>query len=67
VLDHNHLITADFPNYVFEGKKIRLRAGFPGMLRSEFVTMFTGVIDSVASMDGNTRLHLCLLGWQGVG
>jgi hypothetical protein len=53
VEDHSHLITADFPNYVFEGKKIRLRTGFPGMLRSEFVTMFTGVIDSVASTDGN--------------
>jgi hypothetical protein len=53
VLDHAHLITADFPNYVFEGKKVRLRTGFPGMLRSEFVTMFTGVIVSVESMDGN--------------
>jgi hypothetical protein len=53
VLDHAHLITADFPGFVFEGKKVRLHTGFPGMLRSEFVTIYTGVIETVASMDGN--------------
>lgn len=47
-------LTADFPGFVFEGKKVTLQTGFKGMLAADFLTIFTGVIDTVASVDNNT-------------
>jgi len=47
-------ITASFPGFVFEGKAVTLSTGFVGMASSSFVTLFTGVIDNVASSNENT-------------
>lgn len=47
------LITADFPGFTFEGKKATLSTGFSGMSSSDFVPIFTGVIDTVASSNSN--------------
>jgi hypothetical protein len=54
VQDFQGLITADFPNFVFEGKQVTLSTGFVGMAQANFVTLFTGVIDNVASSNENT-------------
>ncbi len=53
VQDRTQLITADFPGFVFEGKRMRLLAGFDGMARSDFVTLFTGRVDSIESANAN--------------
>lgn len=55
VQDRNNLITADFPSFVFEGKTVTCKSGFPGMLQSDFALLFTGKIDSVASDNKNTE------------
>jgi hypothetical protein len=47
------LITADFPTFVFEGKRMRVLAGFDGMDRTDFVTLFTGTVDAIESANGN--------------
>jgi hypothetical protein len=48
------LITADFPGFTFEGKKATLSTGFKGMSSTDFLPIFTGVIDTVASSNSNT-------------
>ncbi len=53
VQDRSALITADFPGFVFEGKRMRLLAGFDGMDRADFVTLFTGRVDSIESANAN--------------
>lgn len=55
VQDRGGAITADFGSFTFEGKKVTLRAGFQGMNDSDFVTLFTGKIDSIDSLNGNTQ------------
>lgn len=52
--DLGNPITADFPSFVFEGKAVTLSTGFVGMSQTDFVTLFTGVIDSVESSNQNT-------------
>jgi hypothetical protein len=47
-------LTGDFPSNTFEGKQIVLKTGFKGMLEADFLTMFTGVVDTVASVNSNT-------------
>jgi hypothetical protein len=47
-------ITSDFPSFVFEGKKVTLETGFAGQSTADFLTIFTGVIDTVASSNSNT-------------
>lgn len=55
VQDRRNAITADFPTFIFEGKPVRLLAGFDGMQRADFVTLFTGKMDSVESTNANTE------------
>lgn len=60
VTDTTALITADFPGFVFEGKAVTLQTGFPGMSQADFVTLFTGIVDSVASANlGNSYVFKC--------
>jgi len=54
VQDQLGQITAAFPNFVFEGRRVTLSTGFVGMPQSSFVTLFTGVIDNVASSNQNS-------------
>jgi hypothetical protein len=54
-------ITADFPGFVFEGKAVTLTTGFVGMAQTDFALLFTGVIDTVASANGNNSyLFTCI-------
>jgi len=64
VQDRAQIITADFPNFVFEGKKAFLLSGWghidpvtgfavPDMDVADFATLFTGTIDSVESENSN--------------
>jgi len=46
-------ITADFPSFTFEGKQIQLFGGYEGLDFADFVTLFTGRIDSVESSNSN--------------
>jgi hypothetical protein len=48
-----HRLTVDMAGFTFEGKRIWLKHGYVGMNRADLLTCFTGVIDSVDSMDGN--------------
>jgi hypothetical protein len=48
-----HRLTADMATFTFEGKRIWLKTGYVGMNRADLLTCFTGVIDTVDSMDGN--------------
>jgi hypothetical protein len=51
ILDYERLITSDFPTFLFEGQVITLKQGFAGLLEADFVTLFTGIIDTVNSND----------------
>jgi hypothetical protein len=53
VQDTGAAITADFPSFVFEGKLLQLFAGYDGLDFSDFITLFTGRIDSVESSNSN--------------
>lgn len=53
VSDRGGLITSDFPTFTFEGKSVVLKAGFVGLSSGDFVTLFTGVIDTVSSANDN--------------
>jgi hypothetical protein len=53
VQDAGQLITADFPQFVFEGKQVQLFCGFYGMAVADFALLFTGRIDSVESANSN--------------
>ena len=55
VQDSLQLITALFPSYVFEGQRATLLMGYAGMTLANFIPMFTGVIDTVSSANGNTE------------
>ena len=46
-------ITADFPSFTFEGKQVQLFAGYDGLAFADFVTLFTGRIDSLESSNSN--------------
>lgn len=53
VQDRGQQLTADLASFVFEGKTARLLHGFVGMALAEYLTMFTGQIDTVDSANGN--------------
>jgi hypothetical protein len=53
VQDYKGKITADLPGSQLEGKVATLKTGFPGMARSDYVTLFTGVVDSVDGANDN--------------
>lgn len=66
VQDFKHLLTADFPNFVFEGKQVVIKSGMEGMDYSDFVTLFTGVIDSVSSVNSNLDYYFNIMDIQQV-
>jgi hypothetical protein len=53
VTDVGGAITADFPGFVFEGKTVTLLTGFVGLAQTDFTVLFTGQVDSVASVNSN--------------
>lgn len=53
VQDRDALLTASFPTFVFEGKLVQLFGGYVGLDFADFVTFFTGRIDSVESSNSN--------------
>jgi hypothetical protein len=55
VQDRGAAITVDFASFTFEGKKVSLLCGFDGMSGADFVTLFTGRVDSIESTNGNTE------------
>lgn len=55
VQDHGQAITADFPGFVFEGKRVTLKTGFVGMNQDEFITLFTGLISTVSADNANAE------------
>lgn len=67
VIDYQKELTTDYPTLTLEGKVCRLKIGFLGQTYSDFVTLFTGKVDSVPTSDANmtyqfiakdTRLNL---------
>lgn len=52
----NFPILADMPTFVFEGKRVTLKIGTTALDYPDLLTVYTGVVESVASMSGN-------LGW----
>lgn len=61
VQDFQNLITADFPNFVFEGAQVSLIAGLPGLAGVDYCTLWTGFIDSVASANSNLEYYFSCL------
>lgn len=57
VQDVGNAITSDFPSFVFEGKLVTIKQGFVGLAYSDFITVFTGYIDTVASQNSNTEYY----------
>ncbi len=57
VQDRGADITGDFPSFVFEGKKVTVKIGLPGLGQSDFITIFTGYIDTVASANSNQEYY----------
>src|SRR5262249_47858901 len=53
IQDRDGAITADWPTALFEGKDCTLKTGFQGMAVADYATLFTGVIDTVDTTDGN--------------
>lgn len=53
VQDRGGAITGDFPGFTFEGKKVTLKQGFAGLAYADYVTLFTGYVDSVISENSN--------------
>lgn len=58
VQDVGNAITADFPNFVFEGQQIQIQVGFVGLAQIDFCTVFTGFIDTVSSANSNTEYYI---------
>lgn len=57
VQDHNGSITADFPNFIFEGQQIQINVGFVGLAQIDYCTIFTGFIDTVTSANANSEYY----------
>jgi hypothetical protein len=55
VQDTGQQITADLASFVFEGKPMRLLHGFQGMNLVDYATLFTGVVNTVESDNGNNE------------
>jgi hypothetical protein len=51
-------ITADFPNFTFEGQQIQIQVGFAGLAQADFCTVFTGFIDTVSSSNSNSEYYI---------
>ena len=61
VQDFDNLITADFPNFVFEGKTVTVKVGLPGLAYSDWVVIFAGYIDTVNSENNNLEYQFSCL------
>lgn len=57
VMDRLGLVTADFPSFTFEGKKVTVQLGLPGLAQTDYVTLFTGFIETVASTNANADYY----------
>lgn len=55
VLDVGQQLTADFPSNVLEGKTCRLKTGFVGMSYSDYVTLWTGKINTIPATSGEVN------------
>jgi hypothetical protein len=55
VQDRGQAITADLAGFTFEGKTVTLLQGFPSLALVDYVTLFTGKIDSVSSDNENNE------------
>lgn len=53
VQDHLGKITADLPWSLLEGRAVTLKTGFPGMARSDYATLFSGVVDTIVGANDN--------------
>lgn len=53
VQDRDNAITSRFPCFVLEGSVVRLKTGFPGMDPSDYLTLWTGTIDTVDPVQGS--------------
>lgn len=53
VQDVAQVITADCSTFTFEGKKVYLKEGSVGLALVDYLTRFTGKVNSVASDNGN--------------
>lgn len=58
VQDSLGAITADFPNFTFEGKQLIIQVGFVGLAQVDFCTVFTGFVDTVSSANSNTEYYI---------
>ncbi len=54
LLDYRRLITADFPTFLFEGSRVVLKQGFAELTEADFITFFTGIVNTVATNDDGT-------------
>lgn len=54
IQDRGSAITSSFPSFVFEGKAVTIRTGTRNIDQSDFIIIFTGVIETVSSVDKNT-------------
>lgn len=54
VIDYQRAITGDFAGTVFEGRPCTLKAGFVGLAEADYVTLFSGIVDSVPGDAANT-------------
>jgi hypothetical protein len=55
VQDRGQAITADLATFTFEGKTVTLLQGYPSLALVDYVTLFTGKIDSVSSDNENNE------------
>lgn len=55
--DRDRVITASFPCFVFEGASVTLKTGFPGMELADYITLWTGTIDTVDSVNFNADYY----------
>lgn len=53
VQDRDDAITSRFPCFTLEGSVVTLKTGFPGMDPSDYVTLWTGTIDTVDPVSGS--------------
>jgi hypothetical protein len=53
VQDRAGAVTSDFPSFVFEGKKVTVKQGFAGLAYADYVTLFTGYVSDVISVNSN--------------
>jgi hypothetical protein len=65
IQDNNASITGDFPTFTFEGSIVTVQMGFQGMLYVDYITVFQGYIDEVASANNNLEYQFSCLDFSG--